>query len=300
MIALQKEELRRMVKAALKEDLQCDSDVTTNLFMPSDIRVEAALFAKENAVVAGLELFKLVFARIDKNVKVELFSHDGAYVKKNKVIARLKGPASSILKGERVALNFVSRLSGIATLTRRFVKATSHTRSKIYDTRKTTPLLRALEKYAVKVGGGCNHRFGLHDAILIKDNHLKALMLYYPHHKERLVAYLKQRSKRTHIRGLTFEIEVRNMEEFSLAIALNPDIIMLDNPDEAFIKKVIRIKKKMLKEKSAFPLLEASGKVDLRKARVFSRLGIDMISIGSLTHSPRSIDVALKIIERLH
>ncbi len=289
-----KRHLRALIHAALREDLLNDNDITTRLFTPPHTLVEAELIVKQHAVVAGLEVFRRVFKEIDPDIKVELLSHDGARVKKNKKIAYLRGKASSVMKGERLALNFISRLSGIATLTKKFVAAVKGTNAKIYDTRKTTPLLRALEKYAVRMGGGYNHRLGLYNAILVKDNHLKTLMLMYPT-REKLRAYLKRGASHADVRRYRFEIEARNMEEFLIALELEPDIIMLDNSDEHFVKKALRIKRKVTRHKKSFPLLEVSGKIDTQKARVFSRLGVDMISIGSLTHSPRATDMALKI-----
>lgn len=225
------------------------------------------------------------FKLLDPKIKFMPVVSDGKLFGPNAVIACLEGNVQSILSAERVALNFLSRLSGIATLTSKYIKENRPYKAKILDTRKTTPGLRILEKYAVATGGGCNHRLGLYDQILIKDNHLKAIdydwaMLYH--------AVRKYKKK-----GVKTEVEVSNLKEFKEAVKLIPDIIMLDNMSVKEIKAAV----KLLRSLRSDIKLEVSGGVDLNNVRKIASTGVDMISIGALTHSVKPIDFSLEIIK---
>lgn len=266
---------------ALKEDIG-SRDITTRLFIPRDKSARAVLLAKEPCVICGLNVAQAVFKSLDQEVKFKAVVKDGAFVKRGRIIARIEGRVSSILTAERVALNFLNRLSGIATTTKRFVNLARPYKVKIIDTRKTTPGLRLLEKYAVRTGGGFNHRLSLDEMILLKDNHLKVLggINKLP---------VSSRKYKT-------EIEVKNLKEFNQALRLKPDMIMLDNMGLSQIKKIAGIKRKIQRTKRKAPLLEASGGITLKNVKKIASCGIDMISVGALTHSPGSADISLEIL----
>ena len=289
-------DIRGIVAFALKEDIGA-KDITTEMLIPRNKFVKAILIAKEDCLVCGLSLASLVFKLQDKNIKFKPLISEGKLVKKGRVIARIQGRAKSILPAERVALNFLSFLSGIATKTRRFIEETkpykvnpalSATKRrrivrkggvKIMDTRKTIPGLRLLEKYAVRIGGGFNHRLSLDEMILVKDNHLKIIKGY-----QGLFRFS---------RGCRVELEVKNLREFKRALQLKPDIIMLDNMSLKDIKQAVRIKNSL---PHPIPKLEASGGITLRNVKRVASTGVDMISIGDLTHSVDSVDISLEIL----
>jgi len=264
-----------IIKLALKEDIG-SGDITTKLTISAGQKIKARIIAKEKGIVCGLAVAELVFKTVDKNIRFKPATSDGKQVKKGQVLARLEGKAVSILKAERVALNFLSHLSGIATLTNRYVQKVKPYKVKIMDTRKTTPGLRSLEKCAVRCGGGVNHRLGLWDQVLIKDNHLKGLRL------KEIIKKVKQKRPK----GMKIEVEVKNLRQFKQALEARPDIIMLDNFSLTNIKKAVKIK-------SASVKIEVSGGVNLSNARRIAATGVERISVGELTHSASALDIAL-------
>lgn len=264
-----------IIKQALREDIG-KGDITTTKFIPRDKYVKAILLAKEDCVVCGLGIARDVFKFQDKNIKFKPQVSDGQKIKKGKIIAHIFGRAQSILTAERVALNFLSLLSGVATKTRAYVDKLKPYKVKILDTRKTIPGLRELEKYAVRRGGGYNHRMRLDEMLLIKDNHLRIL----GRHEE--LAKLK--------RDYKLEIEVKNLREFKKILGLRPDIIMLDNMQVEDIRKAVILRK------TAMPKIEVSGNVNLNNVREIAKTGVDMISVGALTHSVKAVDISLEIL----
>ncbi len=278
-----------IIKAALKEDVGA-GDITTKLIVPANKRIKVAIIAKESGIICGLDLARLVFKAVDKKIRFYAKHSDGKKVKKGKILARLVGEARKILQAERVALNFLGRFSGIATLTDRFVQRVRPYPVRIMDTRKTTPGLRALEKYAVRCAGGFNHRMGLWDQILIKDNHLSAIsyQLSAISLKDMITRIKKKKPK-----GIKVEIEVKNLQEFKEALLAGLDIIMLDNFNLKNIRKAVRIRNKLQTTNYKLPKIEVSGGVNLNNVRKFAATGCEMISVGELTHSPRALDVAL-------
>ncbi|MGQ9663725.1 MAG: carboxylating nicotinate-nucleotide diphosphorylase [bacterium] len=271
-----------MVRTALKEDLG-KGDITTDSIIPPNTQTLGIIFPKEDGVLCGVNIARYVFEEIDKNINFEAKMEDGTEFSPGMTIATVIGPARSCLKAERTALNFLQQLSGIATLTRKFVKLINNDRIKIMDTRKTTPGLRIMEKYAVKTGGGYNHRFGLYDMILIKDNHIEIAGGI-----TNAVNAVRQNSKRKRI---FIEVEVKTMDELKEAIALGVNRVMLDNMhleqlDQAI--KYVRASKKKIE-------IEVSGGIDIDNIVNYSGLDIDCISIGALTHSAPAIDIALKM-----
>ena len=279
-----------IVRMALKEDIG-RGDITTKLIIPAKKRTKAIILAKEAGIVCGLDVARLVFRTVDKRICFKPTTKDGKKVKKGQVLARLEGEARSILKAERVALNFLSRLSGIATLTDKYVQRVKLYRVKIMDTRKTAPGLRILEKYAVRCGGGTNHRMGLWDQVLVKDNHIKI------QNSKIKMQNLKQLIKkvRTKIpKRIKVEIEVTNLRQFKQAFLAKPDIIMLDNFTLKNIRKAVKLRNEPTDQRTNKPTkLEISGGVHLNNVRRIAATGVERISIGKLTHSAKVLDVAL-------
>jgi nicotinate-nucleotide pyrophosphorylase (carboxylating) len=258
-------------------------DITTQACVSGDVSAMGKFLAKENLVVCGIAVAEAVFIHLDEeSPEIEAFVNEGDEVQKGSVFATLKGYADVLLTGERVALNLMQRLSGIATLTRAYVKAIEGTKAQIVDTRKTTPGLRMLEKYAVTVGGGKNHRLGLDDGVLIKDNHI-ALAGGITE------AVLMAKQKVGHLHKI--EVEISNWAQLREALEAGADIVLLDNqtPEEA--AKLVQ----MARQINPSVLLEASGGMDLDKVRSFAEAGVDLISVGRLTHSARAVDISFKI-----
>lgn len=258
-------------------------DITTAATVPPDVRGLGRFLAKEYLVICGLNVAEAVFVHLDGEVsEIETTFNDGDEVEEGTVIGLMKGYADVLLTGERVALNLLQRLSGIATLTRQYVRAIEGTKASIVDTRKTTPGLRLLEKYAVTVGGGKNHRMGLDDGILIKDNHI-ALAGGVTE------AVLAAKRKAGHLHKI--EVEVTNWAQLREAIEAGADIVMLDNqtPEEA--AKLVE----MARNLNPSVLIEASGGMDLDRVRSYAEAGVDLISVGRLTHSARAVDISFKI-----
>jgi nicotinate-nucleotide pyrophosphorylase (carboxylating) len=279
-VELTSSEIRTAVKAALAEDIG-GGDVTTLATVPKAQTLRAVMRAREPLVVAGLDFAKAAFSRLSWSAKVEFLVHDGTHVRADENLIRVSGPARAILSAERVALNFVQHLSGIATLTAAFVAAIKGTRAQILDTRKTTPGWRRFEKYAVACGGGKNHRIGLFDMILIKDNHLAALR----NEKPNAVAAAVQ-SARKKFPKLKIEVEADALEQVAQAAEAGADIILLDNMDATQLRQAVKIAKGHAKT-------EASGGVNLKNIRTIAETGVDFISVGALTHSARAVDIGL-------
>lgn len=271
------QKLDTLIEMALNEDLP-QGDITSESVIPPELVSEAFFLAKQKGVIAGMGVAERVFQKIDSSVVFQKHFEDGAEIKPGDRLADLRGPSISLLKGERTSLNFLQRMSGIATTTRAFVRALRGSRTKVLDTRKTTPGLRALEKYAVAVGGGANHRFSLSEMVLLKDNHL------------RLVGSLSEAVRRAKARvgaGTAIEVEVTNLDEAKDALTSGADRIMLDNMTPQEIRKVVAW------VKGRVPL-EVSGNIDLAMARQIAPLGVDYISVGELTHSYRSLDISME------
>lgn len=274
--------LAEIVRLALDEDVGA-GDRTTQAAVPADRRARGRVVAKAAGVVAGIAAVAEVYRQVDAALRVEAAVQDGAAVEPGDVIATVRGPARSILTGERVALNLLGHLSGVATLTARFVEAVAGSKAKIVDTRKTTPGLRALEKAAVRAGGGVNHRFGLDDAVLVKANHVRAGGGW-----ARALEAVRE-GKRL---GLPTEVEVAGLDELDLVLEALPDRILLDNLSLAAVGEAVR------RIRAAEPpriAIEASGGVRLGTAGELARAGVDWISVGALTHSAPSLDVALRV-----
>jgi len=279
-VELSPSEIRTAVKSALAEDIG-RGDVTTLATVPKALAFRAVLRAREPLVVAGLEFAKAAFLHLSSSVRVEYLVHDGTHVGRGDRLLRLSGPARAILTAERVALNYVQHLSGIATLTAQFVAALKGTRAQILDTRKTTPGWRRFEKYAVACGGGKNHRFGLFDLVLIKDNHLAALQAEKPN----AVAAAIQRARKRYPR-LKVEVEADTLEQAAQAVEAGADILLLDNMTPAQLRQAVKIAKGRAQT-------EASGGVRLDTVRAIAASGVDFISVGALTHSARAVDIGL-------
>lgn len=278
-IELDRKRAERLIKEALREDVG-KGDITTNLTVRHDAMARGRLVLKEDGVVAGLEIFEMVFVGYDADVVVKSIARDGDWYQKGSEIARIEGTARSLLTCERVALNFIQRLSGIATITRRFVDEISDTGVRILDTRKTTPCLRFLEKYAVQVGGGANHRYSLSDLVLIKDNHIKAA--------GGLIEAIK-RVRESKVR-VPVEVEVSPEIDLEELDDLDVDIVMLDNWEINRLRWAIE----RVRCFPSRPMIEVSGNVSLENVSEIAGLRPDFISIGSITHSSRSLDMSVE------
>ncbi|MBR2471382.1 MAG: carboxylating nicotinate-nucleotide diphosphorylase [Clostridia bacterium] len=266
-----------IIKSALREDVGT-GDITTNSTIPADKKISGKFIAKESGVVCGLPVVKRVFEIVDSEIKLSCNVADGDYVEKGDIIAEVSGPARSILTGERVSLNFLQLMSGISTRTNSCVKQVEGTKAMITDTRKTTPGLRVLEKYAVKAGGGHNHRYNLADGVLLKDNHIAAAGGI-------TAAVAAARGNIPHI--LKIEVEVENMQMIEEAVACGADIIMLDNMSVEEMKKAVDFI-------DGRALVEASGNMGDRDLMEVAKTGVDIISIGALTHTIKAMDISLR------
>jgi nicotinate-nucleotide pyrophosphorylase (carboxylating) len=275
-------EVERLVAAALREDLPW-GDVTSDNLIPADQRGIGRIEARESGVLAGLVVAREVFAQIDPRLAFEVSCQDGARLNPRQPIATIEGSLRSLLAGERVALNFLQRLSGIATMTDRFVRAIAGRRARVVDTRKTTPGLRLLEKYAVRVGGGHNHRFCLSDAVLVKDNHLAALRLHGIGLREAIVGLREQIPHLTAI-----EVEVEDLAQLREALVAGADAVLLDNMSPVLMTEAVRLI-------GGRAIVEASGGIDLETIAAVADSGVDLISVGALTHSVCALDLALEI-----
>ncbi|GAB6182761.1 carboxylating nicotinate-nucleotide diphosphorylase [Thermodesulfovibrio hydrogeniphilus] len=277
-----------ILKLSILEDIG-NGDITSELIVPENCFAKANIICKQELVLAGMPFVKRLFQILkesyipqSQNIEIKEFYRDGDFIKKGEVIASIQANAKLLLAGERIALNLLQRLSGIATLTREFIRKVEGYNVKILDTRKTTPGLRFMEKYAVRIGGGFNHRFALYDAILIKDNHIKIAGSV----KE---ALRKVKDQSVHQK---IEIEVKNLEELKEAIDEGAEIVMLDNFDLDKMRKAVEFAKDKV-------LLEVSGGVTLENVREIASTGVDFISSGALTHSAPAVDISMKIVEVL-
>jgi nicotinate-nucleotide pyrophosphorylase (carboxylating) len=270
-------DIETIIEAALKEDMP-DGDITSESVIPPESISRAIVLAKEKGILAGIDVAASVFAKIDPHVVFKKQVEDGSVLSPGDTIASLKGNSISLLKGERTALNFLQRMSGIATLTRKFVQGLEGFQTRILDTRKTTPVLRNLEKYAVQVGGGTNHRLNLSDMVLIKDNHLKIV---------RSISEAVKRARDKVGPSIKIEVETTDLEEVKEAVRAGADMIMLDNMSPERMKEVVSW------VDGRIPL-EASGNVNLSMLREIASSGVDFISVGRLTHSYDSLDISME------
>jgi nicotinate-nucleotide pyrophosphorylase (carboxylating) len=271
------EPIKKIIKFALAEDIGT-GDITTRATVSPTKKGRAIAVAKEDFIIAGIDVFAETFQLLDENTKIKKLMNDGRRAKKGDVIAEVSGSLSNILQAERVALNLFQRMCGIATLTAKYVKAVRGTKVKILDTRKTVPGLRILDKMAVRMGGGRNHRIGLYDGVLIKDNHIEAA--------GDIASAVKAQRKNPFMK---IEVETKNIKEVKEALKCDVDVIMLDNMSVPAMKKAVDFVK-------GRTLLEASGNVSLKNVAAIAAIGVDFISIGELTHSVRAADISLKII----
>jgi len=269
-------EIQRIIETALQEDIGL-GDITTEVTIAPETMARAELVAKEDFVLAGIDVAGQVFQTVNPAVNFEKILQDGYRVRKGEVLAWLRGPAASLLQGERVALNLLQRMSAIASLTSRYVEAVTGTKAVIVDTRKTVPGLRILDKYSVRMGGGRNHRIGLFDGVLIKENHVAAAGGIG-------AAISSARQKIPHT--LKIEIETRNFDEVEQALAAGADIIMLDNMSYAEMRQAVELI-------AGQALIEASGGVSLETVAEIAATGVDIISVGALTHSITAVDISM-------
>jgi nicotinate-nucleotide pyrophosphorylase (carboxylating) len=271
--------IKNLISRSIQEDIS-HGDITTDSLIPPEHHGEAVVIVKDKGTLAGITIAMEVFLQIDPAINYNILVNDGGHVKEGDTVAELNGKTKSLLKGERLALNFLQRASGIATETAEYVKTIEGTGARIVDTRKTTPGLREIEKYAVKLGGGYSHRFNLSDGILIKDNHISSLR------PSMTIRDIISRAKANSPHTLTIEIEVENYEEAKEAFDGNADIILLDNMTPEDMNRVV----KLVNGKC---LLEASGGIKLDTVRAVAESGVDLISVGSITHSVKSLDISL-------
>lgn len=267
-----------IIKNALREDLGA-GDITTHATVSTQKKGSALAMAKDVFVLAGINVFEATFKCFDQNIKVKKFIKDGSKVKRGDIIAEVSGSLASILMAERVSLNFLQRMCGIATLTAEYVKAVHGTQAKILDTRKTAPGLRVLDKMAVRIGGGCNHRIGLYDGVLIKDNHIEAAGS---------ITLAVTKLRQSVGQRMKIEVETKNIKEVKEALACGVEVIMLDNMNIQIMKKAVGLI-------AGRVFVEASGNVSLQNVASIAAIGVDFISVGELTHSVRAADISLKI-----
>lgn len=267
------------VSRALAEDLGRAGDITTQATIPDSALATATLVARASGVICGLDIARAAFRQIEPNIGFESWETDCARVEKGAALARIDGSARAILIAERVALNYLGRLSGVASLTAQYVERVAHTKAHICDTRKTTPLLRAFEKYAVRCGGGANHRFGLDDAVLIKDNHIAVAGGVVP---------ALRAAKRYAGHLVKIEIEVDTLDQLRDVLAEGADVVLLDNMSLSTLREAVALVKGAM-------ICEASGGVSLETVAAIAETGVDLISVGALTHSAPALDVALDI-----
>ena len=284
---LDKARTLRIIKAALKEDIGL-GDITTASTVPKLASVKAAIIANEDFVMCGTLVAEWVLNAIDYSVRFKPQVAEGELVREGKEVAFIEGHARSILAAERTVLNFICFLSGITTRVRSFVDKVEHYKADIYDTRKTFPLLRYLEKYAVTIGGGKNHRLGLWDQVLVKENHIRASNISG---KKDFVAEIRKNITK----NVKVEVEVESLEEFKSIVAEKPDIIMLDNMSVLNAKKAVEIRNS-LSRKPKKPVLEVSGGVTMENVEDYAKTGVERISLGSITDSVESVDMSLEIV----
>ena len=276
-----KTEILPIIITALEEDIK-NGDITTLATIPDDLNADGKFLIKENGILAGIEVAELVFKTVDDRVDFKIMIDNGSKINKGEIAATVSGKAKSLLTAERTALNFLQRMSGIATSTKSYVDKISHTKAKILDTRKTVPGLRVLDKLAVKIGGGKNHRIGLFDMFLIKDNHI-AVAGSITKAVQSCADYKSKNNLKSKI-----EVEVKNLAEVEEAIKTEADIIMLDNFSPSEMKKAVEI----IGDKFE---TEASGGINLETIKEYAKTGVNYISVGALTHSVKALDISLEI-----
>jgi nicotinate-nucleotide pyrophosphorylase (carboxylating) len=276
--------INKSIKLWLEEDIGT-GDVTTMTTIPLDHRSKGIIHVKEDGIVAGIPVAKAVFAEVDSELIFEPKVTEGTSIKKGDVLATIEGNTRSILLGERLSLNLLQRMSGIATRTKQYVDQLEGLPTRLVDTRKTTPGHRMLEKYAVRVGGGHNHRFGLYDAVMIKDNHIKGAGG---------IAQAIQSARSNIPHTMKIEVEVENFEQLDLALAAGADIIMLDNMDLVAMKQAVAL----IRQQSPHIVIEGSGSVTLETIKSIAQTGVDVISVGRLTYSVAALDISLDLNEQ--
>jgi len=275
---VQSKDLIPILQRALAEDIGT-GDLTTSSILSPDLKLAGQIVARNQGIVAGLEVAGLVFELVDREIVATFHVGDGDSIARGQTLAEVRGPGTGVLSGERVALNFLQRMSGIATLTHQFVEAVKGSKAVILDTRKTAPGLRVLDKLAVRLGGGENHRFGLYDMVLIKDNHIAAAGS---------ISQAINKVRASIGKALAVEVEVKSMAEFEEALAFRPDRIMLDNMSLQDMSRAVALAAGRVE-------LEASGNVTLENVTDIAGTGVDFISVGALTHSARALDISLEI-----
>ncbi|MET3291342.1 UNVERIFIED_CONTAM: nicotinate-nucleotide pyrophosphorylase (carboxylating) [Brevibacillus sp. OAP136] len=276
-----KRELRAKIEDWLMEDIG-SGDITSECTIPEDEQGKGILYAKEAGIIAGLPVAELVFETVDAGLTFKALVKEGERVEKGKAIVEVSGSVQSILSGERLALNLLQRLSGIATRTREFVDVLEGTKARVVDTRKTTPGLRLVEKYAVRIGGGHNHRYALYDAVMIKDNHIKGAGS---------ITKAVEAARANIPHTMKIEVESETIEQVKEALAVGADIIMLDNMSPEMMREAVSLI-------NGRAIVEASGGVTLETVRAIAETGVDVISVGALTHSVRALDISLDLNQR--
>lgn len=276
------EDARILIRMALAEDVG-SGDVTSQWTIPPGQKQTATLIAKQNGVMAGMCIPELVYQELGVPMEIRLFKKDGEHVKIGDKIAEFHGTTQALLTGERTLLNFMQQLSGVATIANEYADALRPGKTKVLDTRKTIPGFRRLQKYAVRAGGGCNHRMGLHDMVLVKDNHIQAAGGVIP---------AWETVKAHNSRGLKVELEVESLEQLKSLLHKGIDVIMLDNMDNATMAQAVQI----VRDSGDSVKLEASGNMDLVRVKEIASLGLDFISVGALTHSVKALDISMRIL----
>ncbi len=294
-VELDLEKIRDIVQLAIKEDIGA-GDITSKIFIPDGFETEGVIIAKEAGIVAGLPVAGYVLSQIDENLIFTSNIEDGSRVKKGTIIGSVKGLTLSLLSAERLVLNFLQRLSGIATATNRFAEKIKGYRTQIMDTRKTAPGWRYLEKYAVRVGGGINHRMGLYDQILMKDNHLKIM----GSEKENgVISRLVRKAREQIENGMLIEVEVEDLCQIKDVVDAGVDIILFDNMEPSKIREAVDIVREIEKNQDAGTgkaiLTEASGNITIENVEEYADAGVDRISVGAITHSARVLDISFDI-----
>ena len=283
--------IRSIIKLALYDDMG-RGDVTTKTLIKDNRIKRAHIIAREKGVLCGSNMVRAIFKLVDESVVIKMRKRDGDKLKVDDRVCTIRGPIHSILKAERVVLNYVSYLSGISTMTNKYVQKIKGTHAKIYDTRKTTPGYRLLEKYAVITGGGYNQRIGLHDQVLIKDNHYQAL----GKRKLRGVASLIRNVRNKIPRGMKIQVEVDSLALLQHILPARPDMILLDNMRPRMLKRAIKIVRAENERTERHMKIEASGGITLQNVRQIARLGVDRISVGAITHSAHNLDFSLEVV----
>lgn len=273
------DKVQRIIENALEEDIQ-DGDITTDSLFTEDISCEAIIKAKESGILSGIEIAKLVFEKFDSSIEWKEIKSEGDNLSVGDIVVKIKGNQRHVLTAERVALNILQRMSGISTLTSKYVEAVAGLKTKIVDTRKTVPGIRVLEKYAVTIGGGYNHRFGLFDGVMVKDNHIK-LAGSIASAVEKIRSKLGDKYK--------IEVETTNLKEVKQALSSGADIIMLDNMNTDQMRSAVELI-------SGKAIIEASGGITLKTVRKVAETGVDFISVGALTHSAKALDLSLDML----